>query len=82
MNASLLLICFRILLRMSFSTAAKIVALRQAISNLIVQSTSDPETVLNPPVEEQELLDMVRQLSKVSATGSTTSAQEALQRYV
>jgi len=67
---------------MSFGTAAKIVALRQAISNLIVQSTSDPETVMNPPIEEQELLDMIRTLSKVTATGTNISAQEALQRFV
>ena len=37
---------------------------------------------MNPPVEEQELLDMIRTLSKVTATGTNIGAQEALQRLV
>lgn len=66
---------------MDFGVAAKIVALRQAISNLVVQTTTDPETIVSPPEVEEDLLAVLRQLSEVTATGSSISPQEALQRY-
>ncbi|XP_076801583.1 ATP-dependent RNA helicase A-like isoform X1 [Clavelina lepadiformis] len=70
-----------ILLEMNFQTAANIVALRQGISKLIVQSTTDPETVMDPPLDEQELMDIIRQFSRITAAGSNVNPQKALQSF-
>ena len=64
---------------MDFSTAAKIVALRPALENVVVRSSSDPESIEGPPEEEQKLLDLITKLSHISAAGSTLDPQEALQ---
>ncbi|XP_078490643.1 ATP-dependent RNA helicase A isoform X1 [Ciona intestinalis] len=68
-------------LKMKFQTAANVVALRSAISNLIVRTTSEPELILDPPPEDQELLHIVQQLSEITAAGASVNAQEALQSF-
>uniref|UniRef100_H2YB32 RNA helicase n=1 Tax=Ciona savignyi TaxID=51511 RepID=H2YB32_CIOSA len=50
-------------LQMKFQTAANVVALRTAISNLIVRTTSEPEFILEPPPEDQQLLEVISRLS-------------------
>uniref|UniRef100_H2YB31 RNA helicase n=1 Tax=Ciona savignyi TaxID=51511 RepID=H2YB31_CIOSA len=65
-------------LQMKFQTAANVVALRTAISNLIVRTTSEPEFILEPPPEDQQLLEVISRLSNINAAGSNVNAQEAL----
>jgi len=70
----------RIPLEMNFQFAANMIALRAAISQLIVRSTSDPESVMDPPEDDKELLEVVRAFSHVSAAGSDIPPQRALQK--
>lgn len=66
---------------MPIEAAVYAVALRSSLEALIVRSTSDPESIANPPPEEAEIMDLIRQLSKPEAAGSNISPQEALERF-
>ena len=49
---------------MDMTTAAKIVGLRPALDSLIVKATIDPEGVMQPDVQDGELMEIVRTLSR------------------
>lgn len=67
---------------MPADVAAAAVALRSALEAVIVRSTSEPESVSDPPQVEAEMMDVVRELSKPQAAGSSVDPQEALMRWV
>nr|CAB3247813.1 ATP-dependent RNA helicase A [Phallusia mammillata] len=68
-------------LSMKFETAADLVALRSAISRLVVRSTTDPETIAQPPDEDRLFLDVIKEISHVTAAGSKITASEALRSF-
>ena len=55
-------------LQVDFGVVSRILALRPALENLIVQATSNPESVAEPGPAESELMGVVRALSKPSAS--------------
>lgn len=57
----------RINLKMEYSVAAKIVALRPAMEAMIVRTTTNPEGVGSPSAQEEALMSAVRGLSKPRA---------------
>lgn len=65
---------------MNVETASNLVALRSAISHLVVRSTTDPESIEQPPSEDEKLLNFIREISSVSAAGSIITPSEALER--
>ena len=66
---------------MPLENASVIVAVRNALDSLIVRSTSQPESVSNPPPAEAELMNILRDLSKPTAAGSDVNPEDALMRY-
>ena len=47
--------------------AAKVAALRPALEQLIVKATNDPESAQEPSPDDTELMNVVREISKINS---------------
>lgn len=56
--------------------AAKIVALRPALEALIVRATQNPTCIQNPGPQEEQLMNVVRSLSRPNAARYGLSVEE------
>ena len=62
--------CFcRIKLKVPHEVAGSIAALRAAMEGLVVEVTKDPEYIRQLDPTNERLLNLIRQISKPSATG-------------
>jgi len=65
---------------MTHHSAALIGALRQAIDDLMVRISSDPQQLLDPSAHDQAIIQAVKALVSCNTTPVTTQQQQQQQR--